>query len=419
MAKAVWWGAWWLTYSNASTTNTPFQTGYNSSNITLIQHTSWTLSNLYVRVRTNTLTVQTTTVTLYNYSTSTAWNLTVSISAWATGWFSDTSNTDTISSWSIYTMRIVVEWWWTWNTLHTWLCVNFEPSSNTVYCSMINNANSIATGTTYLKVAWVIAASTTESVHKTFVSHSVTAKNLYLRLQMNSSTSTTTFWLRVNWSTSSLAVSVAWSATGNFSDTSNTATLASWDGINYIISWHNNTVFPALMTCQFESTDWAHTIFAGSSSGTWTPLSNNNYCNLWWMIVQNATENNGKFVLWIAWTLSKLHVNVQTNTRNGTCTIRTRINWSSWTCYVSITASTTGQFSDTTNSDTITSTDLVNYYITVWWSTWTCSVSTISILLSTPTSSTSIKTIFGLAYASTKTVQWLALASMKSFWGLT
>src|SRR3990167_11137323 len=75
----------------------------------------------------------------------------------------------------------------------------------------------------------------------------------------------------------------------------------------------------------------------------------------------NLTEANRQITYRSAGTLSNLWVNVDSNTLDGTTTIRTRINGANGAQSVSFASSTTGIAEDTTNSDTIVAGDEVNY----------------------------------------------------------
>lgn len=78
---------------------------------------------------------------------------------------------------------------------------------------------------------------------------------------------------------------------------------------------------------------------------------------------QNATEANCQQKWPYADTFSKLRVYVSANTANFANTVTFRNNGADGNQTVSITASTTGWFEDTTNSDTIAADDLINWKI--------------------------------------------------------
>lgn len=411
MSKSTLWAVSGLTYSLNTTSNIPFQTGYAPSTIFAPFYDSGTVSKLYVRVRTNSMTTATQTLTFYNYTSSTNGNLTVSISAWQTGEFTDYSNSDTITSGNIYTIRNVVQSGGTGSSLHAGLCLVFEATTDTVYSGMVTNAVSYSANR-YQKIAGILSSSvTTESTVQTEVSHTCTAQNLYVRVQSNASTATTTVWLRVNGSTSALQVSVGSTATGNFADTTHTVSLVAGDDICTIASWMNGSFAPSFISCHFSSTDGSSMIFYSWASS----ISTTTYSVIGANSTVNATENFAKFQLWADFVLTKMNVRVTTNTRNGTGTVKLRVNGADGNNNVSVPSTTTGLFSDTTNSDTVTESDEVNFAYSVAGSSGSITYATGSILLSQPAPTTSIKTFLWLVYASTKTVDSLALSSMKTF----
>src|SRR5690349_17266000 len=77
----------------------------------------------------------------------------------------------------------------------------------------------------------------------------------------------------------------------------------------------------------------------------------------------SAAESNAQITRRVPGVESNLYIRVNTNDR-GTSTLRFRINGGDGNQVVSITASTTGEFEDTSNTDTIAAGDLTDYQIT-------------------------------------------------------
>lgn len=75
----------------------------------------------------------------------------------------------------------------------------------------------------------------------------------------------------------------------------------------------------------------------------------------------DATEDPHKGVIPADMTLSNFHVYVTSNSRDVAITGRLRIAGANGNLAVTITASTTGVFSDTSNTDVLSQGDLVNY----------------------------------------------------------
>lgn len=78
--------------------------------------------------------------------------------------------------------------------------------------------------------------------------------------------------------------------------------------------------------------------------------------------ISATTESQAHVTMRTAGTFSGLFCNISTNNR-GTSTLRFRVNSANGNQVVTITASTTGQFEDTTNSDTVAAGDEVNNQI--------------------------------------------------------
>lgn len=105
--------------------------------------------------------------------------------------------------------------------------------------------------------------------------------------------------------------------------------------------------------------DWlyvSNTSFALNTTGTWMSLSGGGGANGW----QNS-EGRTQLQARASYTLKAAYANIGANSRNGTGTMASRINSVTGNIAVSITASTTGEFSDTTHTDSIVSGDLVNW----------------------------------------------------------
>lgn len=108
--------------------------------------------------------------------------------------------------------------------------------------------------------------------------------------------------------------------------------------------------------------DWLHvsnTSFASGTSGGFMPLSGGGGGS-----GTSFTEAHNQIKSRAAYTLKSAYVVTQSNTRNGTGTVVSRINGVNGNVSVSITASTTGEFSDTTHTDSIASTNLINWSCT-------------------------------------------------------
>ena len=98
--------------------------------------------------------------------------------------------------------------------------------------------------------------------------------------------------------------------------------------------------------------------------------------------------------------------------------VRTRENGASGGNVNSINAGTTGQFEDTTGSDTLTATDDINYQFLTNGTSGAITWSHVGCMIENIDPDSAIKTFNGLARASAATVKGLSLASVKTWNGL-
>lgn len=78
-------------------------------------------------------------------------------------------------------------------------------------------------------------------------------------------------------------------------------------------------------------------------------------------LVADATETNRQVVYRTAGTVSKVAVRVSTNATTGNSTFKVRINAADGNISITVTSGTTGVFEDNSNTDTVSSTDLLAY----------------------------------------------------------
>ena len=159
--------------------------------------------------------------------------------------------------------------------------------------------------------------------------------------------------LRQNGANSALGVTIPSNGSGVFSDTSDTVTLASGDLIDIVV----NNVWPLAVLLTLQSSGQCSTIiaaadtFAGSGGAYFSPVTSSG----------SPTEADAQIPSVEAATLSNLQANVSYNPSTTTSTVRTRVNAANGGQSVSISAAATGQFEDTSHSDSIASGDLWNF----------------------------------------------------------
>src|SRR3990167_1787023 len=195
-----------------------------------------------------------------------------------------------------------------------------------------------------------------------------TLSNLYIIVHTNDR-GASTFQTRKVTTDGNLSVSIGASSTGSFEDTSNTDTVTAGD------DWH------AEITTGAGGTTFAYrtyrVLFAATSNtvikmsggnpngiGNFTTPSTTEYYAFYGNGGYSGTESLKQLTFNTAGTARDFLVYVSTNSRTTTTTFGVRVNLADGNQSVSVTASSTGSFQDTTNTDSISVGDEVNGYIT-------------------------------------------------------
>jgi hypothetical protein len=211
-----------------------------------------------------------------------------------------------------------------------------------------------------LNAAWATEASIQTMIRDTF-----TASNLFVYVMANSVTASSTFRTRKNGANGNLTVSVGTSQTGAFEDTTHSDSLTSGDLYAYLLttgsSGSSMTITIIAVTLSHAS-DWKQVLVA-SASGTGTSYNTTASIAINGLKTGSATESYVQFAPQFAGTLSYLRGYVSTNSINGSSTLKTRKNTGDGAQSVSIGASATGSFEDTSNTDSFVSGDLLNYQL--------------------------------------------------------
>jgi hypothetical protein len=188
-----------------------------------------------------------------------------------------------------------------------------------------------------------------------------TLSNLWIRLTANSIAATTTIRSRKNAANGNMSVSVGSSATGTFTDATNTDAIAAGDKIalQSVPGAATGTFTMTINAFVFKASDITTTITkitAGVllnqttlSQTLFIPIGGN-YFN------RSTTEATNKLRQRKAGTYKNLAVYIKTNT-GAVTTFTSRKNGANGNMTISITASTTGFFEDTTHTDAVVAGD--------------------------------------------------------------
>lgn len=372
---------------NASTSQyVPFansNTFGNTDNIKTVR-TSGVASGLLITVTTNDRAASSFAIRINGVDG----NQILTIPGSTTGTFEDTTNSDTIAAGDEVNFRSTTG---AGGTSYIWIAMRcfFAATANTV--TRVGSADHDAVSTASTRFFYALGgrcavAATTETGELINIKTAGTLKNLSANVSANARSTTTALGVRINGADSALVLSVSSSTTGQFEDTSNTVTVAvNGTACGYILTGTGSGNFRCAngWSFEFETTNDNWQMFSGQSTanGATMAASGTFYRPLGGVHDDDiTTEANAQVKLGIACVLHFMQVRVTSNTVSATSTARLRKNGADGTISVSITASTTGLFEDTTNRETILPTDLVNYQYVIGGSGTSLGITCVSIL---------------------------------------
>lgn len=184
--------------------------------------------------------------------------------------------------------------------------------------------------------------------------------HLGIYLSANTLSVTGNFAFRKNGAAGSQLVAISASSTGLFQDTTNTDTLSAGDtfDLEFSSSAGTGTASLEFATVTFNPTTnfrkYTKYVNGLNLNGA------NIYVGLCFTSA-SSTESLAESKFRQSGTLQKVDVNVTVNSSTTNATLKSRINGATGNISVAVTASTTGLFSDLSNSDSVASTDLVNF----------------------------------------------------------
>lgn len=290
---------------------------------------------------------------------------TISIGDSQTGDFEDAVNTDAISSGDKVTYKLVVGSGG--STFNVTLISNiFAASSNTLEWLIANfgDALSTASSTQFQAVCGCNSARTATEANKQFkFKTSGTLKNMYINVEGNTRGTTTTFGSRIGEVNGNLLISIASGQTGFFQDTSNSDTVSVNNLVNYFVTTGTGTgtISWATWGTEFETTNNTYQTVAEGNILIGTGLTR--YLPISGIAVLASTESHSQWKLGLASTLSKMGAYISANTITAATTIKLRVNGADGNQSVSIGSGQTGQFDDTSNTDTVDTDDLINFQL--------------------------------------------------------
>ena len=198
------------------------------------------------------------------------------------------------------------------------------------------------------------------------IRHTCNLTKLLVRVSTNTHDGSDVVTLRVNGAAGNLTLTVPSLATGVFEDLSNTDLLSDGDLVATEIASGGTVGILDLTLVSYVLTDPAgdrHYVMgqARGGAGETPSFGSTIFGRIGGRVAHNrTTEADAQYRLRFATTLDRFRIVVASNTIDGTSTFRTRVNGVNGNQTFTVGALATGEFEDTTNSDTITSGDLVN-----------------------------------------------------------
>jgi hypothetical protein len=188
---------------------------------------------------------------------------------------------------------------------------------------------------------------------------------LYMRIATNTNGASTAT-LRKNTAVGNNTLSIGASATGEFEDTTHSDTIAAGDKLALqVVTGAGGSTSPTIVRTLFSpSGDWTPRCCSNDNSGN-PAASQQNFAFFAGQLAYTPTESNRYELMRLPATLKNLMVYIPTNTINAATTFGSRKNSANGNLTLSVGASTTGFFEDTTNSDALVLNDLVNTFITM------------------------------------------------------
>ena len=344
------WGLIITTTSGVSSTESDAPVTFRSAGV---------FSNLYIRVKSNDRGASSYTF----IKNGTNGNQTISIGASTTGEFEDTSNTDTVSAGDTVYGRITTGAGGT-TFIPQLRSVVFSATTNTVVRTHTGaQIYSNASQTAYLPIVGASNAQTTAEVNTQLkINTAGTLRNLFLRVSANLRNTATTFSSRVATAPGNQTVSVGALATGVFEDTVNTDTITSGQLVATEVVTSTGTENLTMATCGYEFETTNSKFYSGGHKTASLTANTTNWFSIGAYLgtLETSTEANTSTEAQMSFNVTNLWCYISVNTVTAASTLTLRKNQGAGSNSVSITASTTGAFEDTTNTDSFVATDEIN-----------------------------------------------------------
>jgi hypothetical protein len=282
-----------------------------------------------------------------------------SVSITSTGLVEDSSNTDSLADGDTFNLQHEG------GTMHGNLySANFstillDDAGNDV--SMLSSTthlgHSFSSTTTYYTIGGVLIGLTTEARTQLQIYETSTMSRLRVWVMANAKSGSTSFTTRVNAADGNGTVSFAGAETGAKEDTTNSDSLVADDLIGVAGSSADaSTITSSAMQAKLDAAAYPVFGYTGNGASSTTYIGFQSLTN-------SGTESNRHQEANIADTLKNFRAYINSNNRNGATTYELRDDGAkaSGGPTISVPATDTGAFEDTTNTFDTVAADLINY----------------------------------------------------------
>ncbi len=286
-------------------------------------------------------------------------NQTVTITAGVTGLFQDTTNSDALSTDDAVNYQWVVSGG-TGSATIEFASITLSPSSNFRMYGAEQGAISLTTANVYRHINSNGTSATETDVQQKFRQGGTLSQG-EVYLTANTSITNTVLTSRINGADGTIVVTCTALTTGLFRDSTHSDTVASTDLVDWVISGYTalSTVTATFYDVAFTSSDTslnqlscATNLSIADGTTRYFPISGTLGAKTTEVLIQTPINFD--------YTINNLEVYIPTNATTSASTLDLRVGASSSTLSVSITAGTTGYFSDTSHTVTGSSGDLLN-----------------------------------------------------------
>jgi len=344
-----------------------------------------TFSKFWINITSNATTG--TTVIRPNVNSSTV-NQVISVATILTGFFQDSTNTDTIAAGDNVNISIANGAGVGTIQLATYSML-FSATTNTTLRHAYVGRSGVdyvtASTTFFAPLASAFSTSDQGTVEARFQNYSGTAgtlANLYAYIDTNGRGTNSTIRSRRASANGNMAITVGAAGTGLFQDTSNTDTVLATNLLGYSITTGTGagSLIPAEISSEFTTTNSKSLICYGlPTSGLTQPSALTRFVSVGGWGSASTPEATFQTKALAAFTASNLSIYLDSNGNNGTSSWTLRSNGADTALTVSIGAGVSGRLSDTTNNVSVALNDLINYEFTTGGSSGTIDFRTATI----------------------------------------